>query len=142
MLEGYINGVVNCAYTDIIINALTWLWSTPDIENKNSPEYRPIKTVQNGLESLNTLLEQSLTSFFYDQKEPTVADYFAFEAYSVVRGIHPKLLPNNCDALVKHEQVMKARPALANYFKNGRLFKHFTASPHEEGYLAKLAKIK
>jgi hypothetical protein len=37
---------------------------------------------------------------------------------------------------------MKERPALANYFKQGRLLKRFTAAPHEAGYLAKLAEIK
>jgi hypothetical protein len=37
---------------------------------------------------------------------------------------------------------MKERPALANYFKNGRLFKRFSAAPQEDGYLAKLAEIK
>jgi hypothetical protein len=142
LLEGYINGVINCAYTEVISNALLCLWNTPDIEDKESPGYNTIKKIQNGLESLNTLLKQSLTSFFYDQIEPTVADYFAFEAYLVVRDIHPKLLPNNCDTLVKLEKVMKERPALASYFKNGKLFKRFTAAPHEEEYLAKLAQIK
>jgi glutathione S-transferase len=142
LLEGYINGVVTCAYTDVIIHAILCLWSTPDIENNDIPRYNPIKRIQNGLESLNTLLKQSSTSFFYDQKEPTIADYFAFEAYSIIRDIHPKFLSNNCDALVKLEQAMKERPALANYFKNGRLFKRFCGSPYEDGYLASLAKIK
>ena len=142
LLEGYLNGVTNCAYTDVISNALLCLWTAPDIEDKQSPAYNTIKKLQNGLETLNLLLQTSSTSFFYNQVEPTVADYFVFEAYSIVRDIHPKLLPNNCDALVKHQQIMKERPALANYFKKGKLFKRFTAAPHEEGYLSKLAQIK
>lgn len=139
VLEGYINGVVACAYTDIIEKVLLCLFSKPDIDNKNSPEYYPIKNAQDNIESLNMLLKQSSTSFFYDQTEPTVADYFAFEAYLVLHDIQPKLLPKNSDALAKLQQIMKERPALADYFKNGKLFKHFTAAPDEEGYLAKIA---
>ena len=57
---------------------------------------------------------------FYDQIQPTVADYFVFEAYSLVYDISPKLLSNDCQALVKLQQIMKERPALENYFKNNR----------------------
>jgi len=141
LLEGYINGVVTCAYTDIIVNALLFIWSALDFENKNSSEYYLIKSFQDNLESLNIILEQSLTSFFYDQIEPTIADYFAFDAYSIVHDIHPKLLPTHCQALVKLEQIMKERPALAYYFNNDRLPKRFTAAPHEDEYLAKLAQL-
>jgi len=52
------------------------------------------------------------------------------------------LLPNNYDALAKLEQIMKERPALANYFKNDRLLKRFPAALHEDEYLTKLAEIK
>lgn len=37
---------------------------------------------------------------------------------------------------------MKERPALANYFKQGLLFKRFSGSPKENEYMKKLAEIK
>ena len=142
LLEAYLNGVANCAYLDVIVNACMCLWNTPDIENKTSTEYRQIIGVKDKLDALNTLLKQSSTSFFYDQTEPTIADYFAFEAYLAARDIHSVFLPEDCQALVKLEQVMKERPALAKYFQNNRLMKRFTASPFERDYLEKISKIK
>jgi hypothetical protein len=142
LLEGFINGVVTCAYTDIICDAMICIWRDFDLENKDSMDYHVINRIQDSLDSLNVLLKQSSTSYFYDQIEPTVADYFALEAFLLARDIHKKLLPNNCDALEKLEKVMKERPALANYFQNGRLLTRMTAAPHENEYLAKLAQIK
>jgi hypothetical protein len=124
------------------MNAFQCIWHNADIENKSSLDYIPAERIQDGLDSLNILLKKSSTSFFYDQIQPTVADYFAFEAYSLIYDISPKLLPNDCQALVKLQQIMKERPALDNYFKNNRLLKRFSAAPHEDDYLAKLAKIK
>lgn len=37
---------------------------------------------------------------------------------------------------------MKERPALANYFSKGLLFKRFTGSPKENDYMKKLAETK
>ena len=142
ILEGYINGVVTCAYTDIISNALIAIWRNFDLGNTDSLDYYVIVSIQSSLDSLNALLKKSSTSYFYDQIEPTVADYFALEAFLLSRDIHSKLLPNNRDALEKLEQVMKQRPALANYFQNGRLLKRMTAAPHEDEYFAKIAQIK
>ncbi|CAF1007233.1 unnamed protein product [Adineta steineri] len=142
LLEGYINGIVTCAYTDVITNILQAIWATPDIEDMHSPGYFQIAMARDNLESLNKILKQSSTSFYYDQIEPTIADYFAFEAYLMARNMHRKLSPANCEALEKLEQIMKERPALANYFQNNRLFKRITAAPHEEEYLQKLSKIK
>ena len=142
LLEGYINGIVTCAYTDIIVNAFISMGTNSYFASKDSPQYYIVKIFQDNLESLNEILKKSSTSFFYDQIEPTIADYFAFEAYSVVHDMHPRLLPANCEALVKLEKIMKERPALANYFNNGRLFKRFTSFPNENEYLTKLAEIK
>ncbi|UJR08593.1 hypothetical protein I4U23_012852 [Adineta vaga] len=142
LLEAYLNGVVSCAYTDVIVNACKAIWESVDIENKESVAYYQIMGVRDNIASLNTLLKQSSTTFFYDQTEPTIADYFAFEAYLTARDIHSVFLPTDCEALVKLEQTMKQRPALAEYFKNNRLFKRFTAASHEEEYLEKISKIK
>jgi hypothetical protein len=37
---------------------------------------------------------------------------------------------------------MKERPALANYFHKGLLFKRYTASPKEPDYITKLNQTK
>ena len=142
LLEGLLNGVMTCAYTDIIATALRSIWAAPDLENLESPENTRVRTIRDNLGSLNTILTQSSTPYFYDQTEPTVADYFFFEAYTLVRDIHRKLLPQSCDALKKLDEIMKKRPALAKYFQNGRLLKRLTAAPHEEEYLAKISQIK
>lgn len=139
LLEGYIDGVVKAAYTDIIEKMLISMFSRPDIKNKDTFEYYPIRQAEDSLESLNMLLKQSSTQFFYDQTEPTVGDYFVFEAYLITRDINKNLVTKNCDALEKLVQIMQERPAIADYFKNGKLFKTFTAAPNEEEYLAKLA---
>ncbi len=100
--------------------------------------------IPSALQALNKLLTKSSTCFFYDQIEPTIADYFAFEAYTIARDYHQNVLPNddNCQALKKLEQIMKQRPALANYFAKGLLFKRFTGSPKENDYITKLFSNK
>ncbi|CAF3885623.1 unnamed protein product [Rotaria sordida] len=144
LLHGYIDGVVSCAYTDVISTVLISIWSSVNIADENNPSYRLVKKTANDLKALNNLLKKSSTSFYYDQPEPTIADYFVFEAFLLARDYHEKVLPNeeDCQALIKLEQAMKKRPALANYFNNGLLFKRFTASSKESEYLATLAEIK
>jgi hypothetical protein len=108
----------------------------------NNPSNRLSRKIPNDLKALNNLLEQSSTSFYYDQIEPTIADYFVFEAFTMARDYCTKLLPNedDCKALIKLEHVMKERPAIANYFNKDSLFKRFTGSPKEFEYLTKLAE--
>jgi hypothetical protein len=102
------------------------------------------RSIPSALRALTNLLKKSSTPFFYDQTEPTIADYFAFEAYIIACAYHSKVLPHedDCQALKKLEQIMKERPAIADYFKKGLLFKRCTGSPKEEDYMAKLAKTK
>ncbi|CAF1407837.1 unnamed protein product, partial [Rotaria sordida] len=75
-----------------------------------------------------TLTIDFSTSFYYDQLEPTITDYFVFEAFTVARDYHDKLIPNreDCQELIKLEQIMKERPGLANDFNKDLLFKRFT----------------
>ncbi|UJR08594.1 hypothetical protein I4U23_012853 [Adineta vaga] len=140
VLHGYIDGVVSCAYTDIISNVLTCIWSAADFVTESNPMNRMTKKVPNDLKALNNLLKKSSTSFFYDQTEPTIADYFVFEAFTLARDYTEKMLPGEDDrqALVKLEKVMLERPGISNYFNKGLLFKRFTGSPKEDEYLAKL----
>ncbi|CAF2211286.1 unnamed protein product [Rotaria magnacalcarata] len=114
LLHGYIDGVVQCAYADVIFNILQCI-----------------------------LVRKSSTSFYYDQPEPTIADYFVFEAYTAARDYCRKLLPDEEDyqSLVKLKQMMRERPALANYFSKGLLFRCFTGSPKDSEYMARLATI-
>jgi hypothetical protein len=142
LLHAYIDGVVSCAYTDIITNILTCVWLMVDFVDENNPINRLTKKIPNDLKALNTLLEKSSTSFYYDQPEPTIADYFVFEAFTAARDYCKKLLPNeeNRKALDKLEQTMKERPAFANYFNKGLLYKRFSGSPTEAEYIAKLAE--
>jgi hypothetical protein len=144
ILQGYLDGVVSCAYTDIIVNVLTCIFNGLDFENKTDPHFRLIRIIVCSLKALNNILKQSSTSFFYDQTEPTIADYFAFEAFAVARDYHKKVIPNDedCQVLGKLEQIMKQRPGLANYLNKGLLFKRFTGSPKEHDYLTKLAELK
>ncbi|UJR19642.1 hypothetical protein I4U23_022776 [Adineta vaga] len=141
-LESYLNGVVSCAYTDIISNLITCLWSMIDFVDETNPSNRFSRKIPNDLKALNDLLEKSSTTFYYDQIEPTIADYFVFEAFTMARDYSKKFLPNeeNRQALIKLEQVMKQRPAIANYFKKNSLSKRFTGSPKEIQYLTKLAE--
>ncbi len=115
-----------------------------DFDNPNDPAYRYIKVIASSIKQLNNLLSKSSTSFFYDQNDPTIADYFAFEAYTIARDYHEKVLTtdDDCRALKKLEQIMKERPALANYFNKGLLFKCFSGSPKENDYMKKLAETK
>jgi hypothetical protein len=142
LLYAYIDGVVSCAYTDILINVLTCIWSMIDFVNENDPINRLAKKIPNDLKTLNDLLAKSSTSFYYDQPQPTIADYFVFEAFTAARDYCQKLLPNeeNRQALEKLEQTMKERPALANYLNKGLLYKRFSGSPKESEYIAKLAE--
>ncbi|CAF3427532.1 unnamed protein product [Rotaria sp. Silwood1] len=143
-LHGYIDGVVSCAYTDIISNVITCIFSNLNFTDKNNPSYRLLRIISNNLKALNNLLKKSSTSFYYDQQEPTIADYFVFEAFTLARDYHEIVLPNEEDrqALIKHEQIMKERPALANYFSKGLLFKRITGSSKESEYMATLAETK
>jgi hypothetical protein len=144
LLEVYLNGVVSCAYVDVIINVLICVFNGVDFENRNDQNYRLTKKIPSDLKALNNLLKKSSTSFYYDQTEPTIADYFVFEAFTITRDYYQKLIPNeeNCRALVKLEELMKERPGLANYFSKGLLFKRITGSPKESAYMAKLAETQ
>ncbi|CAF4024910.1 unnamed protein product, partial [Rotaria sordida] len=130
LLHGYIDGVVSCAYTDVILNSFLCIGSMVDFSDENNLMYRLTKNISNVLKLLNNLLKKSSTSFYYDQLEPTIADYFVFEAFTIARDYHHKLIPNeeDCQELMKLEQIMKERPGLANYFNKDLLFKRFTAS--------------
>ena len=143
VLHGYIDGVVSCAYTDIIINILLCIWMMVDFVDEKNPLNRLTKKIPNDLKTLNNLLAKSSTSFYYDQLEATIADYFVFEAFTAARDYCPKLLPNkeDCQALAKLEQVMRERPALVNYFSKDLLYKRFSGSPKESEYIAKLAEL-
>jgi glutathione S-transferase len=103
---------------------------------------RTAKRIPAILKTLNSLLQKSSTSFYYDQTEPTIADYFIFEAFTIARDYHRRLIPNeeDCQALKKLEQTMRSRPGLAHYFSKGLLFKRITGSPKEAEYIANLAK--
>ena len=144
ILQGYIDGVVSCAYTDIIANVLTCIWSSVDFVDENNSMNHLTKKIPNDLKALNNLLKKSSTTFFYDQTEPTIADFFVFEAFTIARDYCYKILPNEEDreALVKLEETMKKRPGLANYFSKGLLLKRFTAAPKESEYLAKLSETQ
>ena len=144
LLQGYIDGVVSCAYTDIITNIITVIWNNVDYTDANNPMSRLGTRIPSNLKALNNLLKKSSTSFYYDQPEPTIADYFVFEAFTLTRDYYQKLLPNEEDrqALVKLEEIMKKRPGLSNYFSKGLLLKRITGSPKETEYLAKLHKTQ
>jgi hypothetical protein len=144
LLYGYIDGVVSCAYTDIICNILLCLWSMVDFVDDTNPINRTTKKIPSDLQTLNNLLKKSSTPFYYDQLEPTIADYFVFEAFTAARDYSTKLIPNeeNRQALEKLEKLMKERPGLANYFSQGLLYKRFTGSPKEGEYIAKLAETQ
>lgn len=144
LLYGYIDGVVSCAYVDVIINILTCVWVMVDFVDETNPLNRLTKKIPNDLKTLNDLLKKSSTSFYYDQIEPTIADYFVFEAFTASRDYCQKLLPDeeNRQALEKLEQTMKKRPALANYLNKGLLYKRFSGSPKESEYIAKLSETQ
>ncbi|CAF2512988.1 unnamed protein product [Rotaria sp. Silwood2] len=144
LLHGYIDGVVSCAYTDVISSVLTCIWNCVNFADENNLAARLVKKITNDLKALNNLLKKSSTSFYYDQPEPTIADYFVFEAFTITRDYNANILPNeeDCHALKKHEQIMNERPALANYFSKGLLFKRFTGSPKENEYMATIAETK
>jgi hypothetical protein len=143
-LRGYIDGVVSCAYVDVIINILTCVWSMVDFVDDKNPMNLLAKKIPNDLKSLNNLLKKSSTTFFYDQPEPTIADYFVLEAYSASRDYCVKLLPEKDDreALEKLVKTMTERPALADYLNKGLLYKRFSGSPKEAEYIAKLAETQ
>ena len=144
LLEVYINGVVSCAYIDVITNVLTCIFNGVNFEDRHDQNYSLTKKILSDLKALNNLLKKSSTSFYYDQTEPTIADYFVFEAYTLARDYYQKLIPNGeyCQALIKHEQIMKERPGLANYFNRGLLSKRITGSSKENEYMAKLTKTQ
>ena len=140
VLRGYIDGVVSCAYTDIITNLLTCIWNLADFIDETKPINRMNRKIPADLQALNNLLSKSSTTFFYDQNEPTIADYFVYEAFTATRDYYVKLLPNdeNRQALDRLEKVMKERAGLKKYFDQGLLFKRFTGSPKENEYIAEL----
>jgi hypothetical protein len=142
VLRGYIDGVVSCAYTDIISSVLQCIWNKADCTDDSKPIHRVCKKITSDLKALNSLLMRSSTSFYYDQVQPTIADYFVFEAFTVTGDYQRSLLPveDERQALTKLEQMMKQRPALARYFHSGSLFKRFTGFPNEAEYLAQLAQ--
>jgi len=144
MLYGYIDGVVSCAYTDVICNILTCIWGMVDFVDDSNMLNRLTKKIPTDLKALNSILKKSSTSFFYDQTEPTIADYFTFEAFSAAKDYCLKLIPDetNRQALENLENVMKQRPAIQNYLNKGLLYKRFTGSPKEIEYIAKLAEMK
>ncbi|CAF1064299.1 unnamed protein product [Rotaria sordida] len=144
VFQALIDGVVSCAYTDIIFNIFMVLWNQVDFDDSTDPYARLVKKIAGDLKMLNDLLAKSSTSFFYDQDEPTIADYFVFYAFTLAKDVHSALLPANEDsqALDKLEQVMRNRPALAKYFNEGRLYNRFSGSPTEEQYRAKLVAKK
>ena len=111
VLHGYIDGVVSCAYTDIITNILTCIWNLADFIDETKPINRMNRKIPADLQALNNLLKKSSTPFFYDQPEPTIADYFVFEAFAATRDYYEKLLPNENErqALERLETVMKER---------------------------------
>ena len=141
ILHGYIDGVVSCAYTDVISGVLSCIWNMVDLVDESNPAHRITKKIPGDLKALNSLLEKSSTGFYYDQPEPTIADYFVFEAFTLSRDFALKFLPAKEDrqALEKLERSIKDRPAIANYFAKGSLYKRFTGSPTEDIYMAKLA---
>ena len=141
-LHAYLDGVVSCAYTDIIFNVLTCIWSMADFVDESNPMNRMARKIPTDLKALNSLLTKSSTVFYYDQSEPTIADYFVFEAFTAARDYCLKLLPDkdNRQALEKLEETMKQRPAIANYLARDLLYKRFSGSPSEGDYITKLAE--
>jgi hypothetical protein len=115
-----------------------------DFVDETNPMNRLAKKIPSDLKTLNSLLKKSSTPFYYDQPKPTIADYFVFEAYTASRDYCVKLLPEKDDrqALEKLEQAMKEQPGLADYFKQGLLYKRFSGSPKEAEYIAKLAETQ
>lgn len=141
ILYAFIDGVVSCAYTDIITNILTCVWEMADFIDESKPINRMARKIPADLQALNTLLKKSSTPFFYDQPEPTIADYFVFEAFTAAKDYCQKLLPAKEDreALVQLEHLIKQRPGPKKYFDQGSLFKRFSGSPKEAEYIADLA---
>lgn len=142
VFHGLIDGVVSCAYTDVIFGIFMILYNQVDLDDSNHVYALLVKKVAVDLKMLNDLLKESLTVYFYDQDEPTIADYFVFYAFTMAKDLHSALLPTNDDsqALYKLEQTMRARPALAKYFHDNRLYNRLSGSPTEELYRATLMK--
>src|ERR1700722_19381398 len=40
LYQSRIDGIVSCAYTDIIANILQCIWANTDFNNENDPQYR------------------------------------------------------------------------------------------------------
>ncbi|CAM4891453.1 unnamed protein product [Rotaria socialis] len=141
---GLIDGVVSCAYTDVIMSLFLILYSQVEFDNPEHAYAMLVKKIAGDFKMLNNLLAKSSTPFFYDQHEPTIADYFVFYAFTLAKDFHSALLPTEEDseALRKFEQVMRERPALAKYFSESRLFDRFSGSPTEQEYRAKIAATK
>lgn len=112
-----------------------------DFVDEKNPSHRLTRKIPTDLKALNNLLEKSSTSFFYDQNEPTIGDFFVFEAFTMARDYSKKLIPNEneCRALVEHERLIKSRPAIEKYFQRKLLSKRFTGFPKENEYLTKLS---
>lgn len=144
VFRGLIDGVMSCAYTDIIMSTFLVLYNQLDFDDPNHPYARLAKKIVDDFKTLENLLAKSTTPFFYDQDEPTIADYFVFYAFQLAKDFHSTLVPdaNEAKALNKLDQTMRSRPALAKYFDEGRLFNRFSGSPTEEEYRAKLVSKK
>ncbi|CAF1349976.1 unnamed protein product [Rotaria sordida] len=144
IFQALIDGVVSCVYTDIVLNIAMVLYNEVNFDDPNDPYARLVKKIVDDFKVLNSLLTNSSTSFFYDQDEPTIADYFVFYAFTLAKDFYFALLPADEDtqALSKLEQIMRGRPALAKYFNEGRLYNRISGSPTEEQYRAKLAAKK
>ena len=141
LLHAYIDGVVSCAYIDVISNVTTCVWNKVNFVDDSGLMKRAIGQIASTLATLNHLLAKSSTPFYYDQPEPTIADYFVFEAYTIARDFDSRILPKEEDrlALMKLEKTMRERPALVNYFSKGLLFKRFSGLANESEYMATLA---
>ncbi|CAF4499304.1 unnamed protein product [Rotaria socialis] len=144
VFQGLIDGVVSCAYTDVIMSLFLILYNQVEFDNPEHAYAMLVKKIAGDFKMLNNLLAKSSTPFFYDQHEPTIADYFVFYAFTLAKDFHSALLPTEEDseALRKFEQVMRERPALAKYFSESRLFDRFSGSPTEQEYRAKIAATK
>lgn len=137
LLESKINGIASCAYNDVIENLFYFLWYKAKVNDPDDPESFRLQRIRQSLQCLNEILSQSSTTFFYDEKRPTIGDFFTFEAFELAKTLHRRFLPEKFDALENLSNVMKNRPALKFL-----PMKKLTAAPHEDEYLEKISKIE
>jgi len=138
-----LDGVVSCAYTDVICIVGDCILKSIDFNDSTGPLYSKIAKIASDLNTLDTILKQSSTKYFYDQQDATIADYFTFEAYTWAKLVSEKWAPSDkCETLMKHEQTMKARPGLAKYFEKKLLLDRWTSSLNEQQWRKKLGEEK